>query len=227
MKAIYQQLLALAEPEYQKFTAALLPGQENILGVRLPALRKIAQQIAKGDWRAFLARQKKGCFEEVMLRGMVIGYAKAELEEIRNQIEIFLPDIDNWSVCDSFCSGLKITKSHPDEMWEFVIAHLGAEEEFTVRFAVVMLLWYYVKPPYIAAVLKNLKKVSHPGYYAKMSVAWALSICYISFPQHTLPLLEKQAFETEVHNKAIQKIIESHRIDAETKKMLKTLKRNA
>ena len=101
-KAIREQLFELAEENYQKFSSALLPNINNILGVRLPTLRKLAKVIAKDDWRRFISMADSDYFEEVMLQGMVIGYAKADIEEILQYATDFIPKIDNWSVCDSF-----------------------------------------------------------------------------------------------------------------------------
>ena len=102
----------MVEPEYQKFSAALIPNITNVLGVRLPALRKIAKQLASGDWRTYLETAEDEYFEEVMLQAMVIGHVQADLDELLKAIETFVPKIDNWSVCDSFCAGLKYTKVH-------------------------------------------------------------------------------------------------------------------
>lgn len=128
------QLLELAEPNYQQFTARLLPGISNILGVRLPVLRKIAKQIAKENWREFLRQNDEVYFEEIMLKGMVIGYIKdASVHEIMKFTETFVPKINNWSVCDSFCAGLKITKQNQQQFWPLICSYLSSEEEFEVR----------------------------------------------------------------------------------------------
>lgn len=116
---IRTQLLSLVEPEYQKFSAALIPNITNVLGVRLLALRKIAKQLAAGDWRTYLETAEDEYFEEVMLQAMVIGHVQADLDELLKAIETFVPKIDNWSVCDSFCAGLKYTKVHSEPMWTF------------------------------------------------------------------------------------------------------------
>ena len=135
------QLLELAEPSYQEFSSRLLPGTTNILGVRLPILRKIAKQIAKENWREFLKQNDEVYFEEVMLKGMVIGYIKdASVSEMMQYIKNFVPKIDNWSVCDSFCSGLKITKKHQQQFWPMITSYLSSDNEFEVRFGIVMML---------------------------------------------------------------------------------------
>ena len=101
------QLLELQEPKYMKFTAALMPGVENVLGIRLPVLRKIARQIAAGDWRTYLAEAEDFYFEERMLQGLVIGCARCTPAEKLEHVARFVPKIDNWAVCDCFCWRLK------------------------------------------------------------------------------------------------------------------------
>lgn len=224
---IHKQLLDLAEPEFQRFSSALLPGVENLLGVRLPVLRKMAKQLAKEDWRAYLQQAAEESFEEVMLQGMVIGYIQADADEWLEQIARFLPKINNWSVCDSFCSGLKQTRKHSEQMWTFVLSRLTDAEEFTVRFGVVMLLYYYIDDAHIRQVLALLEQVEHPGYYVRMAVAWAVSICYVKFPEQTEGFLLKNRLEDFTFNKSIQKIIESRCVSQQTKDRLRRLKRSS
>ena len=220
------QLLELAEPSYQEFSSRLLPGTTNILGVRLPILRKIAKQIAKENWREFLKQNDEVYFEEVMLKGMVIGYTKdASVFEIMQYIKNFVPKIDNWSVCDSFCSGLKITKKHQQQFWPMITSYLSSENEFEVRFAIVMLLTYYVDNRYISDVLNHLENVAHSGYYVRMAIAWAISVCYVQYPNLTLSYLKQSQLDTFTYNKALQKICESLKSDQKTKELMKQLKR--
>lgn len=224
---IHKQLLDLAEPEFQRFSSALLPGVENLLGVRLPVLRKMAKQLAKEGWRAYLQQAAEESFEEVMLQGMVIGYMQADADEWLEQIARFLPKINNWSVCDSFCSGLKQTRKYSEQMWTFVLSRLTDAEEFTVRFGVVMLLYYYIDDAHIRQVLALLEQVEHPGYYVRMAVAWAVSICYVKFPEQTEGFLLKNRLEDFTFNKSIQKIIESRCVSQQTKDRLRRLKRSS
>ena len=121
---VRKRIEVLSEPSYQQFSARLIPNvkAERIRGVRLPHLRKLAKEIVKGDWRAYLEEKSEveQTFEETMLRGLVIGYAKMEWKERHRWICDFLPQIDNWSVCDSFCSTLKPAKHEKEKMWTFV-----------------------------------------------------------------------------------------------------------
>ena len=109
---IRQNLEQLAEGEYQKFSATLLPGVENVLGVRIPKLRKLAQEVAADDWQGYLADPDETYMESLMLQGMVMGYAKAEWEIVCPYIENFVPKINSWSVCDCCCSSFKILKKN-------------------------------------------------------------------------------------------------------------------
>jgi 3-methyladenine DNA glycosylase AlkD len=225
-KAIREQLFELAEENYQKFSSALLPNINNILGVRLPTLRKLAKVIAKDDWRRFISMADSDYFEEVMLQGMVIGYAKADIEEILQYATDFIPKIDNWSVCDSFCNGLKFTKNNMESVWDFIQPYLSSKKEYEVRFAVVMLLNFYIDEEYIDNVLKLLDNVKHDGYYVKMAVAWAVSICYVKFPEPTMKYLKNNSLEAFTYNKSLQKITESLQVDKQAKIIIKSMKIN-
>ena len=223
--SIEEQLAALAEPAYQKFSSGLLPGVSNILGVRLPLLRKLAKTLVKGDWRAYLQTAQNRSMEETMLQGMVIGYAKADMDELLAHVAAFVPKIDNWSVCDSFCTGLTFVRSDRERVWQFLQPYLVCAHEYRVRFAVVMLLFHYMDEVYIDRVLTALASVRHEGYYARMAVAWALSICYVHFPAKTMRLLHKNTLDTFTYNKALQKITESHRVPAEDKARIRSMRR--
>lgn len=220
-----ERLIDLAEPKYQKFAASLLPDAEKMFGVRLPALRKLAKEMAQDDWRAFWENASFDYFEERLLAGMVIGCADMALEERLSRIAGFIPLIRNWSICDSFCAGLKFTKKHPDEVWNFLQPYLQSTAEYEVRFGVVMLLDFYITEPYLNRVFELLDAVKHDGYYVKMAVAWAVSLCYIRFPDQTMKYLRQNTLDSFTYNKALQKMIESYRVDDQSKAVLRRMKR--
>lgn len=222
---IKEQLSLQREPDFQKFTARLLPGVEHILGVRLPALRKMAKQLAKGDWQAYLQTACDDSYEEIMLQGMVLGYAKGNLQEKEPFLRAFLPKIDNWSVCDSACSTLKLAKTQPEEFWDFLSEYLHSPREYEVRFVLVQMLDYYVNEDYLARVLAAIDSVDLKFYYVQMAQAWAISICYREFPERTLPFLKENHLDDFTHNKALQKITESLKVPKDEKTYIRTLKR--
>jgi 3-methyladenine DNA glycosylase AlkD len=218
-------LQTLAEPDYQKFSSNLLPGISNILGVRLPLLRKIAKKLSKSDWEMYLNQALDDSFEEIMLQGMTIGYVSSDLSTILPYVTNFVAKIDNWSICDSFCSSLKLPKQYPKEMWNYILPYLTDTREYYVRFGVVMLIFYYIDEEHIDNVLYLLDDIKHSGYYVRMAVAWAVSICYINFPQVTMNYLTNNTLDDDTYNKSLQKIVESLKIDSDTKKFIKSLRR--
>jgi len=217
--------MEMADEEYRKFSSSLIPNVDNILGVRLPELRKLAKNIARGDWRTYLAQADNRYFEETMLQGLVIGYVKTDIEERMRYVADFVPRIDNWSVCDSFCTGLKFTKNHRSLMWDFLQPYLSSDKEYEIRFGVVMLLLYFVEDEYIERVLQWMDRIRHEGYYVKMAVAWAISVCYVKYPEPTMAFLKNNTLDDFTYNKALQKIIESLRVDSGTKHVLRSMKR--
>ncbi len=219
-------LFSLAETDYQRFNSKLLPGVNHILGVRLPHLRKLAKKIAKQDWKYFLETAEDTYFEEIMLQGMVIGYASPDtVEELFPYIRKQVSKIDNWSTCDSFCNGLKITDRYQDSMWEFLQEFFQSEKEFDIRFAVVMGLNYYINNEYKDRFLLLLDRICHEGYYVKMAVAWAISMIYIKYPKDTLNYLHNCHLDDFTYNKSIQKVRESLQVSKEEKEYLKSIKR--
>lgn len=227
MLNIREQLESLAEPDFQQFMAKLIPNikPEKIMGVRTPILRKIAKQIAKEDWRFYLEEYPAKSYEEIMLQGMVIGYIKKDFGEVLKQIEKFLPKIDNWGICDSFCAGLKQTKKYPQEMWEFISRYIYDERAYFVRFSVVMMIFYYTDEAHMEQAFSYFDKIHHEDYYVKMAVAWAISIYFIKMPEQTMTYLKKNQLDDFTYNKALQKIRESQKVDKETKEKIKEMKR--
>lgn len=220
-----EQLEQLAEPKYRDFSARLLPPGEHVLGVRLPALRRLARGLAaRDDWRNVLCGIGTGTFEEEMIRGMVIGCADCSLQERLQLIRDFVPRIRNWSVCDSFCAGLKFTKKNREAVWAFLQPYFHSGEEFSTRFACVMLLTYYLEeedPERDLAVLKDLR---NQPYFAMMAAAWALSLLYIRYPEKTAGLLRPGRLDEKIRLKAIQKVLESTQLSPAEKKIVRALK---
>ena len=223
---IKNRILSEADKDYQKFSQALIPNIDNVLGVRLPILRRVAKEIyTKENWQKFLEQSDFEYMEETMLQAMIIGLVKDKPENVLKLVEKFVPKINNWSVCDSFCNGLKFTKQNRELVWDFIEPYFQSSKEYEIRFAYVMLLAHFVTEDYIDKCLIWIDKFNDPRYYAQMACAWALSVCYIKFPDKTFKYLKKSKLDNWTYNKSIQKICESLRVDKQTKNMLKCLKR--
>ncbi|WP_343003352.1 DNA alkylation repair protein [Clostridium sp. 2218st1_F5_2218SCRN_220325] len=225
MYDLRDKLFELSDDKFKTFHSRLCPNTDNIIGVRLPLLRQLAKEIAKGDWRNFLSNSKEEYYEEILINGLVIAYAKCDVEERLNYIESFVPKIDNWAICDSFCNTLKFVNKNKEIMWEFIQSYLKSYNEFEIRFAVVIILNYYITEDYIDLVLKTLDNIKHDGYYVKMAVAWAISMCFIKFEEKTMAYLKDNSLDDFTYNKSLQKICESLRIDKNTKELIKSMKR--
>ncbi len=223
---IKQELAASAEDSYAAFIAKLVPNAvDPIIGVRIPLLRKMAKAIATEDWRGFVTLADHSSHEMNLLHGLVLGQVKADFAEILPAIDSFIDHINNWAVCDSFCASLKITAKHKEEMWRFLLACLQTEQIYRIRFAVVMMMDYFLDEQYLPKALALFDQLKNEDYYVKMAVAWAVSMYYVHLPEQTLPFLRHNQLDNFTHNKAIQKIRESRIPSDEAKQMLNSLKR--
>ena len=224
---IKNKLLELSDQKYKEFHGGLCPGTENIIGVRVPILRKYAQELIKEkDWKETIKQIDNEYYEEIMLQGMLIGQAKNEnIDTILKYVEEYIPKIDNWAICDTFCAGLKITKKYKKEMWEFIQKYLKSEKEFEIRFAIVIILDYFIDEEYLKKDFKIFDNIKHEGYYVRMAIAWAISICLIKYYEDAVEYLKNAKIDNWTYNKAIQKAIESYRISDDKKDFLKKLKK--
>ena len=160
-----------------------------------------------------------------MLQGLVIAGMRCPEAERMEYLGAFVPKIDNWAVCDVTCGSLKSAAKNREAYWAFLTPYLASEREYEVRFAVVLLLSHFIVPEWIGRVLAVLADVSQEGYYVKMAVAWALSVCFVKFREETLLLLENGVLDDFTQNKAIQKCCESFRVSDSDKALLRGMKR--
>jgi len=225
-KIVKKELKELADLKYKEFHSSLCPGISNILGVRVPILRKYAKDFSNRFPNANYKHLDSEFYEEVMLQGMLVGFnVKNDFKINIKEIEWFVPRIDNWAVCDIFVSGLKFIKKAPEKYWEFIKSYTYKSKEFEKRFAYVVMLSYYINDKYIDEVLELLVNEFSQDYYVYMSVAWALSVCLVKYYDKTLDKMKSSNLNKKTYNKAIQKAIESSRITKLQKVHLKSVKK--
>ena len=225
---IRKELFKLQDKKYQEFQKSLCPGTENIIGIRVPVLRNYAKQLLKEhDFYTLIDKIGNTYYEEIMLQGMLIGLAKIDFDKQLKEIEKFIPKINNWAVCDTFCAGLKSTKKNKKEMWKFIQTYLKSNKEFEIRFAVVIILDYYIEKDYLEEIYKIFESIKSTDYYVQMAVAWAISICLIKFYDETMNYLKEAKLDNFVYQKALQKAIESYRISKEQKDFLRKMKKTS
>lgn len=212
-----EELFSLQDLKYRDFHSALVPNinKEQIIGVRLPQLRKIGKKLTDNnfDWHYY---------EEIMLHGFYIGYAKLSYDERLSLLKNFVPYINNWAVCDCVCSTLKFVNKNKESFLEFLKPYMNSEKEYELRFAIVMLMDYYLDDECLQFTVDYLAKIKSDYYYVNMAVAWALSVAFVKDSNLVLPLIENYVLEPFVHNKTISKICDSYRVDKPIKEKLKT-----
>lgn len=223
---ITEGLFELKDEKYRVFQAKLVPNvpMDRMIGVRTPALRKYAKEVAKMPQAgAFLQQLPHHYYEENNLHGelLLLLYSK-DIEVFMKELERFLPYVDNWATCDMLSP--KIFKKHLDYVYEKVKKWLKSDHVYTVRFAIVTLLGFYLDDAFKPDMLRLVADVKSDEFYIKMAVAWYFTIALVKQYNITLPYIQNRVLEPWTHNKTIQKARESRRISAERKEYLKTLK---
>jgi 3-methyladenine DNA glycosylase AlkD len=210
--------------KYKEFQSKLTITKYEILGLNIPLERKIAKEILKSDIASFLQIDSHKYFEEVMIKGFVIASIK-DKDLFLQELEKFIPLVDNWAICDSFCNSLKNIKQDEKFYFNYFSKYLKSKEEFRVRVGLVVLINYYVKLEYLDKIFNLISKIKLDTYYVNMAVSWLLCECFIKYRDKTLPYLLKNNLNSFTFNKTISKINDSYRVSDADKLYLKSLKR--
>lgn len=223
---IKQILIQNSEEKYQEFTSSLIPsGGYRLLGVRIPFLRKLARQLVAEQGIEFLNHLTDDSFEEVLLQGFVIGYAKIPFIERKPYITDYLSKCDSWSLVDSIVTTLKPKKKEREEDWLFLEELKKYDKPYYIRYILVTMLNRYLDDEHIDEVLDYVKSVNSDHYYVEMAQAWLLATACIKYIEKVRSIIENDEVNDFVRNKTIQKAIESYRISDEQKEMLRSLKK--
>ncbi|MDD6190014.1 MAG: DNA alkylation repair protein [Firmicutes bacterium] len=219
------RLFELADEKYADFQAKLTPGidRELFIGVRVPAARKLAKELYKsGDFEAFLTELPHKYYDENMLHGLILSEFK-DYDECVEQVDMFLPYVDNWAVCDIMSP--KCFKKNKDRLIGKIIEWSESNLVYTSRFGMGMLMTHFLDDDFRQEYLDIPARVKLDDYYAKMMVAWFFATALAKQWDAAIPYIENNALEPWIHNKTIQKARESNRITPQQKDYLKTLKR--
>ena len=222
--AVFQRLSELSDPTYRDFHAGLIPNisPETILGVRVPALRKLARELrGSAEAQEFMAALPHEYYDENCLHGLLINDIK-DFGATVSALDAFLPYVDNWAVCDLISP--RSFKSCPPELAAHVRRWLESSHSYTVRFGIGVLMSFYLDEGFEPAQLEAVAERCCEEYYVNMMVAWYFATALAKQPEAALPYIENRRLSRWTHNKAIQKSIESRRIPDETKAYLKTLR---
>ena len=225
MEKITNELWALRDESYFEFHKKLIPTipEDRIMGVRTPLLRSYAKKVAKyPEVYDFLQELPHAYYEENNLHGALLGLLYKDVEIYLQELEKFLPYVDNWATCDMM--GPKVFKKNLPLVYEHVKKWIASGDTYTVRFGVVTLLGYFLDDAFKPEMLDLVASIRSEEYYIKMAMAWYFSMALVKQYDATIPYLQKQVMPAWEHNKAIQKAIESYQIDKETKNYLRSLK---
>lgn len=220
MTIVQERLFSLQDKEYASFQGELVPciPAEKIIGVRVPELRRLAKEIIKnGDANPFTDSLPHDYYDENMLHALIISETK-EIEECLQQIERFLPYVDNWAVCDSITP--KAFKNHIETVKTTARGWTMSKHTYTCRFGVKALMTYCLDDNCDIDVIT----IESDEYYVNMMKAWYFATALARRWEKTLPVIENKMLDKWVHNKTIQKACESYRITQEQKTVLKALR---
>ena len=221
---LHRKLSALQDLKYRDMQIKIIPAiePESVIGVRTPALRTMAKEILKsGDYKDFLEALPHKYFEENQLQAFIISGIK-DLDECMEELENFLPYVDNWATCDQMSP--KIFKKHKEALLAHIQEWIVSEKTYTVRFGVGMLMEHFLDDDFDPRYPEMVAGLRSEEYYVNMMIAWYFATALAKQYESILPFIEEKRLDDWTHNKTIQKSVESSRITDEQKKYLKSLK---
>ena len=224
MTELQQELFALQDETYREFHSKLMPdiNKEAVIGIRIPVLRRFAGEFAKKpEAREFLQQLPHQYYEENNLHMMLIT-AEKDYGKCLEEVERFVPYIDNWATCDMIA--LRTVKNHLDIFIQEVCRWIASDHPYIVRFGIGMLMRYYLDEQFKPEYPKKVAEVKSDEYYVNMMRAWYFATALAKQYDQIIPYLEEKRLDTWTHNKTIQKAIESYRITPEQKIYLRTLR---
>lgn len=218
-------LFSLQDLGYRAFQSRLIPtvDPDSIIGVRTPALRKYAKELAKNpEVSLFLSALPHAWFDENQLHAFLISEEK-DFDTCVREVNRFLPYIDNWATCDQLSP--RVFRKHRDELLPQIQIWLRSNRTYTIRFGIGMLMQHYLDDRFDPAYPELVAGIRSEEYYVNMMIAWYFSTALAKQYAQIVPFFETPRLDPWTHNKAIQKAVESFRITAEQKTYLRGLKR--
>lgn len=225
MTDIQKRLFELKDDGNADFCAKLTPGieRQKFLGVRIPNARKLAKEIFKAnEYGEFLKALPHKYYDENIIHALLINDTKS-YDECVKLIDLFLPFVDNWAVCDIISP--KIFKKNHTNLMSDIKRWCSSGETYTIRFGIKMLMAHFLDDDFNEEYLQLPAGIKSDKYYVNMMIAWYFATALAKQWDKTVPYIENGALDKWVHNKTIQKAKESYRITAEQKEYLKALKK--
>ena len=211
--------MAMKDDRYRDFSSKIINTSYPVIGVRMPDLRAYAKTLSKKEDVIF----EDVYYEEVLLHGIYIVSRKVPFKQKVREVEQFLGKIDSWGICDSFVPSFKEIKKHKEEYYPELLKYLESDEQFTQRYALVVLLDYYIEDAYLDELYRILKQENYHGYYSRMAGAWLLSYLFMFYFDRTLNYVRNNELDGFVYKKGIRKALDSYRLSSDQKEILRRL----
>ena len=224
LNEIRAELFKMQDINYRDFNSKLIPtvDKESMIGIRTPDLRKYAKQLGKSsDVIEFLQTLPHKYFDENQLHAFIISEIK-DFKNCIDEINRFLPYIDNWATCDQLSP--KVFKKYHNELFEYIKDWLKSNKVYTLRFGIGMLMEHFLDEDFDILYPEMVSKIRSGEYYINMMIAWYFATALAKQYESVIPFIENNSLDIWTHNKAIQKSIESYRITDEQKAYLRELK---
>ena len=224
MKKVVDELFLNQDLKYRDFHSSLVPNVEKsrFIGVRTPVLRDLSKKMIKdGSYKEFISELPHYYYEENTLHSCILSLYK-DLDELLIELDKFLPYIDNWATCDLLRA--QAFEEDLDRIKDKVKEWINTKDVYSIRFGIVTLLSYYLDDYFTNEINDIVLSISSSEYYINMAIAWYFSYALIKHYDKTVYIFEECLLDKWVHNKSIQKAIESFRIDENKKNYLRSLK---
>ena len=226
-KDFVESLINIRDEKYKEFHSSLvLNSKYEMIGIRVPTMKKIAKEIAKTtDLEKFFEYAQDKYYEEVMIQGLVISHIKDE-KLFYKYFKKHINKIDNWALCDTFCSAIKIIKKYEDKYFKEAINMSLNKKEFISRVGLVIILDHFISRENINTIYETLNKINSDKFYINMAEAWLVCELYIKYSSETKEFIKNNNLNKFTQNKAISKIHDSYRVSAEEKVLLNEYRKN-
>ncbi len=225
MSVVINDLIKMQDIKYRDFQIKLIPGYniDTMLGIRTTDLRKYAKELIKSNnYLSYLDDLPHKYFEENQLEAFIISEIK-DYDVCINYINKFLPYVDNWATCDQMSP--KIFKKNHYKLINNIMKWINSDKPYTIRFGIGMLMRYFLDEDFKEEYLKIVSCIKSDEYYVNMMIAWFFATALAKQYDKTIIYLENNKLDKWIHNKTIQKAIESYRISPDKKEYLKSLKK--
>ena len=219
-KEFVKYLMNLQDLKYKEFHSSLvLNTKYKMIGIRVPIMRDVAKNIVKSNIEEFLQYAQNNYYEEIMIQGLVISHIKNE-KIFYKYFKKYINKIDNWALCDSFCSSIKIVRKYEEKYLKESIKMALNKGEFISRVGLVMILNHFINKDNLNDIFCTLNKLQSDKFYINMAEAWLVCEMYIKYPKETKKFIMNNNLNKFTQNKAIRKIHDSYRISKEEKEQL-------